>query len=565
MPDPTGPSSTAEGTLGSTPFAHLLVYMADRMLSGSLRFVSDQPDGRTTDHIVHFQQGAPAKVRTGEPVAYLGRVLFELGLIDQATLDRSLLEVSKTKELHGEHLIRVGAIDKEGLLAGLRIQAARKLEYLFGLSPTTRYQFYADVNLLEHWGGPELVALDPLPLIWNAVCARADERTVATTLARLGQATLRMHPESDASRFGFDSAQLEVVDLIRASPRSLASLIEADVAQQLTTRLGVYVLLVTRHLDHGAAAPPPVGLSHVPASTRMRAAKPIEGVTVARVKLKPIRIQASPGPDAAVAPTRPAADLTSRTKAITDRAAAIEGEDYFAMLGVPRDAPEAEIQSAYFTLAKSWHPDRLPSELADVKDAATKVFARMSEAFETLSDAARRKKYLETLSAGDGTPEEVEQVQRVLNATADYQRAEVYFRKHDFAKALFHVKRAYEADPEQADYAGLYAVILAEQRNTAGAAFDDLLEMLDRAIEKNERSERARLARAEIRKRAGDLQGALADYRLVLETNPKNVEAGREVRLYEMRRQKQTESKPAAEAPAPGKGVLAGLGKLFKR
>jgi curved DNA-binding protein CbpA len=583
MPNPAGPSPTAEGSLGKTPLTHLLVYMADRMLSGSLQFVSDQPDGTTIDHVAYFQLGAPAKVRTGEPMAYLGRVLFELGLVDEATLDRSLVEVAKTKGLHGEQLVGMGAIDHEGLLTGLRAQAVRKLGYLFQLPPVTRYAFYADVNLLDGWGGPELVPLDPLPLIWNAVCTQIDEHAVRATLGRLGAATLRMHPDSDASRFGFDAGQLAVVDLIRASPRSLASLIEADVAQQLTTRLVVYALLVTRHLDHGVSAAPPVGLQHAPVSTRMRAAKPAGVVAVARVRLKPMRIEArtlregtAPGardalqPAEAVSAAEPLAasarapdseELEARRRAIVDRAETIDREDYFTMLGVARDSPESVLQSSYFMLAKLWHPDRLAPELSDVKTAANKVFARMSEAFETLSDPARRKQYAQVLQGGAGTPEEAETIQKIVDAASDFQRADIYYKTHDLASALRMVRRAHEADPEQADYAALYATILAEQRTLPGASYQDLLEMLDRAIDKNERSERAFIARASIRKRSGQAEAAIDDYRRVLVLNPKNTDAAREVRLYDMRRSKRPEGH---SGPAPSaKGSI--ISRLFKR
>ncbi len=54
---------TARGTLGATPLAHVLVYMLDHALTGSIVF--REPD--ELDHIVHFQHGAVSKVSIGPP------------------------------------------------------------------------------------------------------------------------------------------------------------------------------------------------------------------------------------------------------------------------------------------------------------------------------------------------------------------------------------------------------------------------------------------------------------------------------------------------------------------
>src|SRR5215471_19427793 len=56
-------------------------------------------------------------------------------------------------------------------------------------------------------------------------------------------------------------------------------------------------------------------------------------------------------------------ELQARRETVLRRAEAIDRENYFSMLGVPRDATDDAIQTAYYALAKAWHPDRLPPEL----------------------------------------------------------------------------------------------------------------------------------------------------------------------------------------------------------
>src|SRR6202042_688832 len=64
-------------------------------------------------------------------------------------------------------------------------------------------------------------------------------------------------------------------------------------------------------------------------------------------------------------------------------------KDYYALLGVPKNAAEKDIKSAYHKLARKWHPDANPN---NTKEAEEK-FKEISEAYEVLGDPEKRKKY----------------------------------------------------------------------------------------------------------------------------------------------------------------------------
>ena len=62
--------------------------------------------------------------------------------------------------------------------------------------------------------------------------------------------------------------------------------------------------------------------------------------------------------------------------------------DYYETLGVKRGASAQEIRKAYRRLARRYHPDVNPSD-----KAAEEKFKQIAEAYEVLSDAAKRKMY----------------------------------------------------------------------------------------------------------------------------------------------------------------------------
>src|SRR5690349_8053925 len=62
--------------------------------------------------------------------------------------------------------------------------------------------------------------------------------------------------------------------------------------------------------------------------------------------------------------------------------------DYYEVLGVKRDTPEADIKKAYRRLAMKHHPDRNPGD-----KKAEEHFKEAKEAYEVLTDAKKRAAY----------------------------------------------------------------------------------------------------------------------------------------------------------------------------
>ncbi len=78
--------------------------------------------------------------------------------------------------------------------------------------------------------------------------------------------------------------------------------------------------------------------------------------------------------------------------------------DYYAILGVPRTADDAEIKRAFRKLAQQWHPDVNRDPGADDR------FKELNEAYQVLSDPQRRQAYdmfgVAGVNGGGGGPQQ---------------------------------------------------------------------------------------------------------------------------------------------------------------
>jgi molecular chaperone DnaJ len=76
-------------------------------------------------------------------------------------------------------------------------------------------------------------------------------------------------------------------------------------------------------------------------------------------------------------------------------------KDYYAILGVSREATQEEIKQAYRRLAREYHPDRHPGD-----KAIEERFKEINEAYAVLSDPEKRARYDRGLLEGQSFREE---------------------------------------------------------------------------------------------------------------------------------------------------------------
>jgi hypothetical protein len=178
---------SATGTLAATPLAHALIYSRNRRLTGRLELVSTDERQAT----ISLWRGSITAVETVPvglcPGAFFGAIAYELGFIDSTVLDETLLEIAKTKRLHGEVLLERKAMTPAQRDEVLVEQIHRKIHHLFSLPETTKYAFYdARTPPIE-----PPVAVDCVGPVWRGIRDYPPLKFVAETTRRVGNHALR--------------------------------------------------------------------------------------------------------------------------------------------------------------------------------------------------------------------------------------------------------------------------------------------------------------------------------------------------------------------------------------
>jgi DnaJ-class molecular chaperone len=148
--------------------------------------------------------------------------------------------------------------------------------------------------------------------------------------------------------------------------------------------------------------------------------------------------------------------------------------DYYALLGVTREAGESEIRERFRALAREAHPDRAPREL---KAEAEAKFQELTEAVNVLTNPDRRKAYdfERAFKASEAASPDADSVTQSLLA----QGMQAY-KERQFADAAGNFQLAVHRNPNDAraqHYLGLAAARSGDMRTAVKAL--ELAVMLD--------------------------------------------------------------------------------------
>lgn len=337
---------------GVSDAAMLLAKMFAGGATGRIHFKRDD-----VETIVYFDQGRPVFASSSETLDRMGGLLVREGKITASQYERCQSVVAESGRRMGEILVDFGYLKRRELLPAVRRHVEDIVYALFG------------------WDrGHYQIALDPQPSAERIRLSRHPASLVLEGIRRkLGRSTLErlLGPSStvievsDRERLG---GIINMGDLTSEERASLAAFDgQADLAQ--VARIA--------GIDVADVLPLAWGLCVLGLATARRADTEVHEESTALVGETDLAIDRE--------------RVRARWQLVTDA-------DYFALLGVRRDATAFEIRRAYQAARRDFAADGFPGDLRrELARELDDIASVLDEAFRVLRDDRLRQTYLANL------------------------------------------------------------------------------------------------------------------------------------------------------------------------
>jgi len=531
------PKPLAEGTLSATPFGHVLLSIQKKGLSGTLAIWPD--DDRPGQDRILFRAGAPAAGRFLDPAADLERGILNIFHRDQGP-----------------------------------------------------YAFY-EADLIGDGGGVLRGQVDILALIATALRGDVPKDAMVRVIGKLGLERQRVKKGVPLARLALQSNEMAFVELMRAEPATAAILIEQFGDSKVAQRM-LYLLAITECLEpyrpvsqqklravSSSSHPPPrassppgarksVSSSGSMLPPRNRVSSPPGGDSVLPASLSnlpPAKTLSGEIVAPRSLPGEPPGELSPEHQARWEEVGRVIGmmdrQNYFEMLGVKESADSNEISKKYMTLAKKWHPDRMPQELSEVRPWVEEIFHLFTVASDTLGDTTKRVEYQKTVMHGGGTPESERKLHVMVEAAINFQKVDVLVKRRRYDDAMELCDAAMSVVRKEADYPAMKAWILLLRDGTGDEEVaDEIRVLLRKTFSINSDHVHGHFVRATFLKRQGDHDKALKHFKKVAKLDPRNLEALREVRIGNMRQSRGRSSAPPPRGDSKRPSLFS---KFFKK
>ncbi|CDM66397.1 DUF4388 domain-containing protein [Pyrinomonas methylaliphatogenes] len=205
---------------------------------------------------------------------------------------------------------------------------------------------------------------------------------------------------------------------------------------------------------------------------------------------------------------------------IAELLARAEAADFYQTLGVSRQATPQQIKTAYYALAKRFHPDRFSRALdAETRSRIESAFARITQAYETLNDSAARAAYDLKLASPTSAPTGPHQP----DAEEFYERGLAALRAGEIERAAAEFSEAVKLSPHEARYrAALGRALMGERSRRRQAEAE-----LQMAIKLDGSNVDYRVWLAELYRSVGLYRRALQELEHALSFDARHAEAQR--------------------------------------
>jgi tetratricopeptide (TPR) repeat protein len=455
------------GDLAEHPLPRVILELWRRGFTGALHLAHDGIELRFT-----WRDGALVTSQSSRHEDTLGRQLMETGRISPAQLERLVAHREKSGGAETTALLGMRLLEPKELVRTIREQTTRRLVDAFGWAHGS-YRAEAGPAPSEE---TDAFRVDPLQVLQDGLAAFWRPDRILGDLAD----RLELHA-SPTERFAALSARLRPgpdTEAITGGVDPQRTFAETAATTLAPPRLAVaWILAETDALAFGDTPPAP------DAGDGPRAAGECDADDEPRIEFE-IEVRRSDGADAAEAQghdpdaleprSAEAEGLCKDLRALHERLGEM---DHYEVLGLERDASSSAVKKAYFSAAKRFHPDAVARlGLAAFHREANELFARIAQAYHTLSNPSRRQAYDQRDESGSAP---ANHASRVAQAETLFRKGEVLVKVGNFTGALDFLRPCVELWPEEADYQALLGWSLYKAKPSKPEAARTHLEKAD--------------------------------------------------------------------------------------
>lgn len=327
-------------------------------------------------YTVLLRRGDIVSARTDVKTERLGETLVRLGWLSETDLERATERVAKEGKRLGQALQELGILEKDRLEEALALHVREILLSTLGWNEGS-YAF----EELDPDSPPEgdiTLKLSTGELILEAVRRIKDPDVVRYALGNVDRVlVLSTDPLLRFQKITLTPTDGYILSRIDGtfSARELFQLLHVDISEAQKSLFGLLCTGVVeflpeapakrREFARSAATLPPVVADALPVG-----------------RIQPV----SPSPDSEA--------IRIRRREVLDAHEGLSKRNHFEVLGVSRNATEAQLKEAYFGLAKRFHPDvHHESQLSDLREKLEAVFIRLGQAYDVLKNPKSRAQY----------------------------------------------------------------------------------------------------------------------------------------------------------------------------
>ncbi|MEA3363496.1 MAG: response regulator [Thermodesulfobacteriota bacterium] len=452
--------------------------------------------------IIYIKDGYPVFTRSNVLSECLGRMLVKEGAFTQVDCDESVERSKKSGRLQGTVLIEMGLMTPQEVQAALVRQVTEKLLSTFAWRSGT-CQFVPGKDFKKT---VTRIKLTPAALIMQGINRHWNPKQLDDFLYPFSEDYLK---KATNPLYRFQDIELnkrgEAIFNSCLGTKTLDNILQHHPLARREVQKVLAALMISEMLERSA-------------TPDVLATEDISGAAGTEIIDERLR------------------------RKILDDYQRIMNSDYFETLGIDRKSGSAEARKAYYRLAKEYHPDRfLGSGLSnEMSNKIKEMFQYITQAYTVLSDSDNCADYLDELVNG---PKKSIDINQVIEAETSYQEGRALLKVRRFGAAAKSLQRAIELSPGESEYMTFFAWALFKSAPEKLDIQNQALEVLLASRETNPGFDLTHLYLAQVYQSLGKERQAEKSFEMAVQANPDCTEALRELRLINLRREQEPQSK----------------------